>query len=278
MSALDAELSPPPAPQDVSAARGPRSKGGSAVVKLPPPVSPLPPPLIASIVGGEILSTVTCHSCDSVSATTEPFFGPLSVEIPVALRKCRGSCKLEDCLQAAFSDETLEGDAAYACERCRRKCTATKSRRLARLPPVLMLHIIRTDWAAGGRKVTTTVVPPLHSTGKDSSSLQLLDLKPWIVESDRSVQTHRRGTLCASTSLATAPPINTLYELRSVVEHQGSAMGKGHYVNYSAEGPATPTHAASWWQFNDARVSRATLTEVAAAQAYILGFEQRRIT
>ena len=287
--ALDSELSPaPPRPS--------------------PQVSPAPT-LLTSLVGGAVSSRVTCGTCGTVSAREEPFFGPLSVEVPQSARKGRGSCRLEDCLAAAFSDEALEGDSAYDCERCKRKCSAVLSRRLVRLPPVLIIHIVRTDWAAGGRKVMTTVVPPLlpssggmrgsRSIGKGADSAehgsgpQLLDLRPWMLPpgsppgAPPPEPARRRGAAVAAPAARAQAPApsplsslhsgSTLYELRSVVEHAGATLSSGHYVNYSVHAaPSVAGDGGDWWMFNDTRVSRAPLTSVASAQAYLFGFEQRR--
>lgn len=72
-----------------------------------------------------------------------------------------GTVTLDQCLAAAFSDEVLDGDSAYACDVCKRKVRAVLSRRLQTLPPVLIVHAVRTSWRMGSGKVQTSVRPVL---------------------------------------------------------------------------------------------------------------------
>jgi ubiquitin C-terminal hydrolase len=268
LCSMDAELSPPPAPV---ATVSPPAKRSRPPPHAPPtnssPSAPAGgqasrPTLLGSILGGEIVSTVTCAKCSRRSSTREPFFGAVSLELPAG---ARGRCSLEDCFAAAFSDERLEGSSAYACEQCKTLVPATKSRRLACLPPVLIVHIVRTNWAGGGKKISTVVTPPLPG----ASGATFLDLAPWVaapaLERENSVRSSS-STRSAVGSGSAAPH----YELRSLVEHLGSSMAQGHYMDYSID------DEGSWWQFNDARVSRVTAAQVGATQAYLMAFERCR--
>ena len=82
-----------------------------------------------------------------------------------------GDVHLHDCLQAFCDEETLSGDNAYMCDKCKRKVTATRRVALARAPEVLVVHLKRFRHSgAWGSKVSTPVHFPLQN----------LDLDPYI--------------------------------------------------------------------------------------------------
>lgn len=187
---------------------------------------------------GVVVTTVTCSVCSRVSRREEPFFGPLAVEIPIPYRTTspkgtgpgipEGGVPVRECLDEAFVTETLTGETAYECERCKRKVTATLARRIAQLPPVLVLHIVRTAWSLGGAKTQTHVAVPTDG----------LDLSPWMEGS--------RGAGDASTVTA----LTAVYDLHGVVQHAGRGIREGHYVAYARNDTSD-----EWHLFNDGRVS-----------------------
>lgn len=286
---------------------------------------------IASIFGGAIISSVTCQECGTVSSREEEFLGPLGVEIPYAHRTtvvprirqaasagsggsggngagaaaaAAGRVSLEACLAQAYSrHEVMEGANAYACEVCKTKTTAVKTLRLSSdVPPTLILHIMRTDWARGGAKLQTIVTPVLDG----------LNLQPYIAgtqpqASPQAAQGAVSGAVCGKPPLSpppvkranvgagaaamppAAPAAPVLYDLASVVTHVGRGIDQGHYFCYSrqatslggssdgstASGPG-PAPSSAWFQLNDARVSQAREEEVMEACGYLLVYQRRR--
>jgi ubiquitin C-terminal hydrolase len=271
LSAIDTELTPPTpaaAPLHVDAAKGKRKQGGSAGSSGTAAADPKPPSLLSGLLGGAITSTVTCLTCKTSSETREEFFGAVSLEVPASARGGQGRCTLEECFAADFADEKLEGSCAYACSKCKVLRSAVKSRRFAALPPILLLHIVRTDWAGGGKKLKTLVRPPLP--GSEGSAY--LDLSPWVAESKGSEVIGSAGRAAPP---GAAKPLSSSsrtcnYDLRSLVEHVGSSMTQGHYMNCSQD------EDGNWWQYNDARVSRVSSAQVGATQAYLMAFERRK--
>lgn len=61
-------------------------------------------------------------------------------------------------------------------------------------------------------------------------------------------------------------PKSTL-NLKSIVVHQGKSIFEGHFISYGLSD-------ASWLKFDDSYVSKATLSEVTAAQAYLLFYSR----
>ena len=65
---------------------------------------------------------------------------------------------------------------------------------------------------------------------------------------------------------AAPPPRASRYRLYAVVEHAGSFHG-GHYTAYVRDGDL---NADEWNHFSDTHVSRASVEQVLAAQAFLL--------
>ena len=61
-----------------------------------------------------------------------------------------------------------------------------------------------------------------------------------------------------------------LFDLTGIICHEGKGMSGGHYFSYCKHYPS-----GEWYLFNDHRVSRASVAEVQAAQAYMLFYSQR---
>jgi ubiquitin C-terminal hydrolase len=127
---------------------------------------------------------------------------------------------------------------------------------------VLIFHVVRTNWSGEGKKLTTIVTPPLPG----SSGLAYLDLNPWM---STEPPAKSKSVATARAAPPSAPRRQCHYELKSIVEHVGSSMTRGHYTNCSVDDDN------NWWQFNDARVSRVSAAQVGATQAYLMAFERK---
>jgi uncharacterized UBP type Zn finger protein len=228
--------------------------------------------------GGAMSSTVVCGTCHAVSRTEEPFYGPLSVEVPPALvvvgsgRKAGGpAATLAACLDAAFAVEELVGDCAYFCDVCARKVPqATLRRALARLPPILILHVIRTSWRAGAGKVQTPVAPQLDAWDLSPWVEALPDAPPPAAAASAATAAAVARSRSISISASTASP---LYDLCGSVEHFGSSPRRGHYIAF-ARHDSSPD---SWCSFNDARVASAAPEDVVSAANYIFFYQRRAL-
>lgn len=143
---------------------------------------------------------------------------------------------LEQCFEAYFAEEVLEGDAAPTCERCKGRQRATKQLSIWTLPEVLVVQLARFHFSQyRSSKITTEVRLP-------TGPLQL-------------------GSLCK------CPPRGAAdYDLYAVSEHSGS-LGGGHYT-------ARCRSREGWVLFNDARVSTSSARDVGGTAPYVLFFER----
>ncbi|KAH9479240.1 Ubiquitin carboxyl-terminal hydrolase 4 [Psilocybe cubensis] len=116
--------------------------------------------LIVDFFQGQFRNRLECLTCHTTS-TTYNVFSILQLPIPHARS---GKVPIEKCLDAFFNEEVLEKDDAWDCPKCKTKRRASKKLSLARLPPILMIHLKRFE--ANGRfsdKVDTFVDFPMKS-------------------------------------------------------------------------------------------------------------------
>ncbi|TRM57899.1 hypothetical protein BD626DRAFT_513251 [Schizophyllum amplum] len=137
--------------------------------------------IIVDYFQGQLRNQVKCLTCGQTSTTYNTFS---ILSLPVPHIRGGGKANLKACLDAFFNSETLEKDDAWDCPRCKVKRSASKSLMLARLPPVLVIHLKRFE--AHGRfsdKIDTFVdfpvkaldltsyMPPSLPMGADKSQL-----------------------------------------------------------------------------------------------------------
>jgi len=245
---------------------------------------------------GTVESNVVCAHCKAVSSTLDPIEDiGLEVTAPPGAASysktssSRSSSRnpsptpapaLED-VQSAFRRfaraEAL--DAQYKCEKCGKFGRATKQSRLARLPPILTLHLKRFRY--GDRPMSTTATRRSARTsevgqlmmggdnynnndyyagssfgGKTGSAKieghvkfdTVIDLKPYLTEALQKKK------------------VNALCRLFAVIVHSGKNSHSGHYIAYVCN----MTNKNEWWKMDDARVTRVTEKEVLQAEAYMV--------
>jgi hypothetical protein len=141
-------------------------------------------------------------------------------------------------LRELLKPEEMRGAEQYACDRCGRKCDATRGVKLRSLPPVLTLQLKRFHFdrkTLTRHKVNTTVAFPLT-----------LDMRPFITLDDDAAD-------------ADAAPVSYEYELYAVLVHTGGTSF-GHYYALIKD-----LHAGEWHEFNDATVRPIKETELLRA-------------
>ena len=116
--------------------------------------------------------------------------------------------------------------------------------RVARFPPILVLHLKRFTYGTyGSVKLSNRVSFPLRD-------LDVSQLMP-----------------AASDGLSGLAP-SPRYDLFAVAHHSGSAFG-GHYTAH-----ARAVDGRSWYLFNDSRVSPSDGSATVSASAYVLYYVQ----
>ncbi|XP_078409844.1 ubiquitin carboxyl-terminal hydrolase 44 [Cetorhinus maximus] len=216
--------------------------------------------VINTIFHGQLLSQVTCLTCDNKSNTIESFWD-LSLEFPERYH-CNGkeaasqySCLLTEMLAKFTETEALEGK-IYACNQCNRKRRKSSSKPLIlteaqkqlmvhKLPQVLRLHLKRFRWSGRNHR---------EKIGVHVSFDQVLNMEPY----------------CCRELAGTLGPNCFIYDLAAVVMHHGKGFGSGHYTAYCYS-----TDGGLWVHCNDSTVTICTVDEVCKAQAYILFYTRR---
>lgn len=145
---------------------------------------------------------------------------------------------LSDALRSLCKPEALDGDNLYRCGRCGAAVRATTQMLVGTAPPVLVVHLKRFQPGVRGKIAAHVAFPD-------------------------------RLTLRAFMPRATAATAPT-YRLCAVVVHRDLAgfVLFGHYVAYVRASDGT------WHLADDARVTPVPASQVLAAQAYILVYQQ----
>lgn len=145
---------------------------------------------IVEIFVGQIVSTLTCLSCDEQSTVFESFW---DLSVPL------GST-VESCLKKFTTEETLDGADKPMCDNCKKQRKMRKVYKMWKLPEVLIIHLKR--FKQSGR-----------SRNKDSSRVRLdekLNVSQFLHDKSRGNS-------------------GTTYELFAVSNHMGDTGG-GHYT------------------------------------------------
>lgn len=238
--------------------------------------------IIHQTFGGLLKSTVTCSTCKNTTATLDPFMD-LSLDIrnqPVVKKKklalINGTktttevvpMDLSECLDRFTSAETLSAEAgSYHCRSCSSAQEAKKKLSLARLPPVIPIHLKRFSHSKSlkeSSKVETKIRFPLsldltpYSTSSASRSKTELDRTNGVVINNSDAKPEE-----------SPEPPDPIFELSSVVVHKGK-IDNGHYISYCRQGD-------EWFRFDDSMVVQVEEKEVLGAEAYMLFYVVREL-
>uniref|UniRef100_A0ABM5G719 Ubiquitin carboxyl-terminal hydrolase n=1 Tax=Pogona vitticeps TaxID=103695 RepID=A0ABM5G719_9SAUR len=220
--------------------------------------------VVNTIFHGQLLSQVTCITCNHKSNTVEPFWD-LSLEFPERYHSInkgilpvnQTECMLTEMLAKFTETEALEGR-IYACDQCnskRRKSSpkplilseAKKQLMIYRLPQVLRLHLKRFRWSGRNHR---------EKIGVHVLFDQVLNMEPY----------------CCRDTLSSLDKETFVYDLSAVVMHHGKGFGSGHYTAYCYN-----TEGGFWVHCNDSKLNVCSVEEVCKTQAYILFYTQRTV-
>ncbi|CAO2607420.1 Ubiquitin carboxyl-terminal hydrolase 49 [Lemmus lemmus] len=206
--------------------------------------------VVNTIFHGQLLSQVTCVSCNYKSNTIEPFWD-LSLEFPeryhciekgfVPLNQTE--CLLTEMLAKFTETEALEGR-IYACDQCNK---ARKQLMIYRLPQVLRLHLKRFRWSGRNHR---------EKIGVHVVFDQVLTMEPY----------------CCRDMLSSLDKETFAYDLSAVVMHHGKGFGSGHYTAYCYN-----TEGGFWVHCNDSKLDVCSVEDVCKTQAYILFYTRRTV-
>ena len=159
-----------------------------------------------------MLNLTHCLHCGHRSCRSEPFFD-LSLEVVA-------DTSLTHLLRAFSQAELMGGSEKHSCPSCTTKQEAHRSLVLAKLPPILVVHLKRfrfIESAGEFRKIKDRVTFPMH--------IRLME------EGNASAAATSSTSAAASAAASASAPVEKLYALSSVVVHIGSSLRHGHYVS-----------------------------------------------
>lgn len=219
---------------------------------------------------GVLQSAVTCTKCKNVTTARDPFMDlSLDVRQPGLKKKLTltaGKDKsappsppvaLLECLDRFTAPETLPA-ADYTCTRCASAQQAIKRLSLARLPPVLPVHLKRFSHSkknGASVKLDTRVRFPMA-----------VDLGPYLTVPPEA---GKKDPAAGEEAGKDDPPVKPIYELSSVIVHKGK-MDSGHYISYSRV-------YDEWFMFDDSKVVLVEENEVLGSEAYMLFYVIKEI-
>lgn len=224
---------------------------------------------------GKVQSIVTCESCKASSSTLDPIedigleVAPVTASSSVPGASGNNSpipSSLADVSEALGRFSRPEAlDSGYKCEQCGKVGRATKQSQLASVPPILTLHLKRFRYGdtmaklgdnSQSRRSGRSELSQLIDLGGKSGSAkieghskfkQIFDLKPYLT---KQLQDEHPKMFC---------------RLFAVVVHAGKNSHSGHYIAYVRH-----VTKNEWWKMDDARVTKVSLADVMAADAYML--------
>ncbi|GLB41634.1 putative peptidase C19 family protein [Lyophyllum shimeji] len=211
--------------------------------------------LIVDFFQGQFRNRLQCYTCETTS-TTYNVFSILQLPIP---RGKKGRVALRDCLDAFFDTEVLEGDDAWDCPKCKMKRKASKTLSLARLPPILLIHLKRfATNSTTSNKIDTFVDFPMKA-------LDLTNYMPPPLP--QAVDRRNPGIPTSLEDPRTQmPPYR--YDLYGVTNHSGT-LTQGHYT-------ATIASRGGWVNCDDSVITPTDPKSVVSEKAYVLFYKRTK--
>jgi len=245
---------------------------------------------------GTVESNVVCAHCKATSSTLDPIEDVgLEVTVPAAgnntISSGRSSSRNPSpapvCLasvETAFKRfiETENLDSGYKCEKCGKFGRATKQSRLARIPPILTLHLKRFRY---GDRVLLSSQPAARRSARTNEVSQLMDYSnggdggggggsATSSFSGKSGSAKIEGHIKFETVINIRPYLTDelqkthrqmLCRLFAVIVHSGKNSHSGHYIAFVRN-----ISKNEWWKMDDSRVTLVSEQEVKQAEAYML--------
>ncbi|KAJ7696472.1 hypothetical protein B0H17DRAFT_399696 [Mycena rosella] len=212
--------------------------------------------VIVDFFQGQFRNRLQCLTCHTTS-TTYNVFSILQLPIPHGKSS---KVPLQSCIDAFFNTEILDKDDAWDCPKCKTKRRAAKQLSLARLPPILVIHLKRFE--IHGRfsdKIDTFVDYPLKSL--DLTNFMPPPLPPG---ADKS-QLNGGAPMSPDDPRTQLPPYK--YNLYGVTNHSGN-LTSGHYTAYIAD-------RDGWKSCDDSSIRPVEEKQVANNQrAYVLFYKR----
>ncbi len=189
------------------------------------------------------------------------------------------------CLEDLTATESLSGD-TYTCRGCSKAGKMTKSIRIRKLPAILCMQVNRFQNEFRGGSVVQKKIK-----GRMQYPLEI-DMRPYTTKARKKGGKAGEGK---ATDVGNGDGDDDgdgkdgsfLYELESVIVHEGKAIEQGHYFAFcrGEQGPGRqPDKDAGsgggrreWYMFNDAKVTVAAEHMVLEQEAYLLFYSLKKV-
>nr|GAT54986.1 ubiquitin carboxyl-terminal hydrolase 4 [Mycena chlorophos] len=209
--------------------------------------------IIVDFFQGQFRNRMTCLTC-STTSTTYNVFSILQLPIP---HSRSNKVPLQSCLDEFFNTEVLEKEDAWDCPKCKTKRRASKQLSLARLPPILVIHLKRFE--INGRfsdKVDTFVDYPVKS----------LDLTGFMPPPLPPGADKGRIVVAPDDPRSQIPPYR--YNLYGVTNHTGN-LSSGHYTAFIQD-------RDGWKSCDDSSIRPVDEKQVVNQRAYVLFYKRTK--
>ncbi|CAG9530513.1 unnamed protein product [Cercopithifilaria johnstoni] len=229
---------------------------------------------------GTMEDFVKCLFCQKENVKQDEF-----LDLPLAVKQFGASDafkSVEEALHAFIRPEVLEGSNQYYCEGCRRKQNALKGLRIIKFPYLLSIQLKRFDFDCNtlhriklNDKMTFPALLNLNEFVYDATKSEPPKKMSWAsavsMPRKKDEPTTSKPNLCDYVSRAEQNDGHLdeqeidmllkrdgpfLYELFSVMVHQGNASG-GHYFAYIKN-----MDQDKWFCFNDSSVTSASIEDI----------------
>ncbi|KAL3993623.1 Ubiquitin carboxyl-terminal hydrolase family protein [Acanthocheilonema viteae] len=229
---------------------------------------------------GNMEDFVKCLFCQKENVKQDEF-----LDLPLAVKQFGASDafkSVEEALHAFIKPEVLEGSNQYYCEGCRKKQNALKGLRIIKFPYLLSIQLKRFDFDCNtlhriklNDKMTFPALLNLNEFVYDATKSEPPKKMSWAsavsMPRKKDEPTASKPNLCDYVSRAEQNDGHLdeqevdmllkrdgpfLYELFSVMVHQGSASG-GHYFAYIKN-----MDQDKWFCFNDSSVTSASIEDI----------------
>ena len=196
---------------------------------------------VKNLFEGKFSSDVKCIGCPHFYEREEPFLG---VNLIVKNTK-----NIQESLENFVAGQSLSGDNAYECEKCKKKVEASRRVSFKTLPNYLIFGLSRFEYDFN-RGVRIKINDYFEFS-------QELDMEPYtqqgLNERDKAQHSNDQVPDLHKASSNGDIQSDTKYSLKGVVVHVGVA-DSGHYYSLIKDKQIDKKSAPVWLEFNDTRV------------------------
>lgn len=243
---------------------------------------------IHKVFFGQTRQEIVCNKCGFVSRTQEQmlyltldFQKQLAATTPSTKKKSEAPPEpgappppvptMTACLEDLTALENLSEN-TYSCRGCDKKGQMTKTVRIRKLPAILCFQVNRFQNEFRGGSVVQKKIK-----GRMQYPLEI-DMRPYTTQGGKGGKKDK-GKAGIGVGGGDGNEGSFLYELESVIVHEGKAIEQGHYFAFcrGVGDGISATGRREWYMFNDAKVTVAAESLVLEQEAYLLFYSLKKV-